>query len=117
MHRIPVFSYSVERFVPEVEVWLFLNKERYREALLKGFNASRNPPSPLHVCVGALDGTVVRIRKPRDSEHSVHFCAAKGLTTFPHRLFVTQTIVSIYMSVQRLGATQDSLAFSVSTLV
>ena len=51
----------------------FPKSEFQREALSKGFNSSRNPLSPLHDCIGALDGIFVRITKQRDSGHPAQF--------------------------------------------
>jgi hypothetical protein len=47
------------------------------------FITLRNPPSPLHGCVGAVDGLLLHITKPADRYNPAHYFCRKGFYAIP----------------------------------
>jgi hypothetical protein len=93
----------------------FANAKELRRMAVD-FTNSRNPPSPLHGCIGALDGILLRVSKPADLYHPAKFYCLKGYYALPFQAVVDSRYNVRYMSVRCAGATHDNLAFSVSTL-
>lgn len=63
-----------------------------------------------------MDDVAVRIKKPRDSEYPAKFWFRKEFYAFPVQAVCDSKNRFTYMSVQGVGGTHDSLAFSVSSL-
>jgi hypothetical protein len=93
-----------------------LGNENELRRLAIDFTSSRSPSSPLHGCVGALDGVLFKISKPADKYHPAkHYCR-KGYYAISLQLLLDSRYKVLYLSAKCAGATHDNLAFSFSTL-
>jgi DDE superfamily endonuclease len=93
----------------------FDDREKLRRVSID-FTSSRSPPSPLHGCVGALDGILFKISKPADHFHPAKYYCRKGFYALPFQVVVNSRYKILYVSARCAGATHDNLAFAVSTL-
>ena len=80
------------------------------------FNESRQNPSPLFGCVGALDGISIAIQKPPDEYVPRNFYCRKGMYAMPVQAIVDSRYRFLYMSCRCVGSTHDSVAFHVSSM-
>jgi hypothetical protein len=85
-------------------------------AQAENFRTSRDPPSPLWGCIGALDGIALAIKKPHDQYFPRHFYTRKGFYAMPIQAVCDSNYKFLYMSARCVGSTHDSLAWAVSTL-
>lgn len=90
--------------------------ERALRLLSIGFTRSRCPPSPLHGCVGALDGVLVKISKPPNSCNPAKFYCRKGFYAIPVQVVCDYQYRILYASMKCAGSTHDRTAFAVSDL-
>jgi DDE superfamily endonuclease len=81
-----------------------------------GFTQSRCPPSPLHGCVGALDGVLVKISKPPNSCRPAQFYCRKGFYAIPVQVVCDYRYKILHASMKCAGSTHDRIAFAVSEL-
>jgi hypothetical protein len=61
------------------------------------FTNSRSPPSPLHGCIGALDGILLKVSKPADIYHPAKFYCRKGYYALPFKVVVDSRYKVRYM--------------------
>jgi hypothetical protein len=77
---------------------------------------SRNPPSPLHGCVGAVDGLLLHITKPADRYNPAHYFCRKGFYAIPLQVVCDSNYRVIYISMKCADSTHDRVANEVSAL-
>ena len=82
----------------------------------KNFKLSRNPPSPLSGCVGALDGIAVKIKKPSWCHAPSNFFCRKLYYALPVQAVVDSDYRFLCCSARCVGSTHDSIAHTVSAL-
>jgi hypothetical protein len=88
--------------------------DRKLQRMARAFTQSR--ASPLFGCVGALDGILIPIRKPRDDLCPRKYFCRKGYYALPVQVVCDSSYRFLFMSALTAGATHDNLAFSVSNL-
>jgi DDE superfamily endonuclease len=93
-----------------------LGNENELRRLAIDFTSSRSPYSPLHGCVGALDGVLFKISKHADKYPPAKYNCRKGYYALLLQVLVDSRYKVLYVSSKCAGATHDNLAFSVSTL-
>ncbi len=84
--------------------------------LEEGFRFSRANESPLRGCVAAVDGIVVKIRKPSDIYGLAKFFNRKGLYSIPVQAVVDSNYKFLAVSARCSGSTHDSTAFGLTRL-
>ncbi len=84
--------------------------------LADGFSAFRHAPSPIHGCIGALDGIAIAIQKPPDQYVPRNFYCRKGKYALPVQAVVDYKYRFLYMTCKCVGSTHDSIAFATSSL-
>ena len=84
--------------------------------LANGFMYSRERPSPLYGCVGALDVIAIAIRKPPDEYIPRNFHGRKGMYALPVHAVVDRKLLFLYMVCRCSRSTHDAAAFDISEL-
>ena len=82
----------------------------------KTFKMSRNPPSPLSGCVGALDGIAIKIKKPAWCHAPSTLFCRKLYYALPVQAVVDADYRFLCCSARCVGSTHDSVAHTVSAL-
>jgi hypothetical protein len=81
-----------------------------------GFTRSRCPPSPLHHCVRALDGVLVKIAKPPNPCRPTQLYCRKGFYAIPVQVVCDYQYRILYASMKCACSKHDRIAFAVSEL-
>jgi hypothetical protein len=84
--------------------------------LALAFTCSRQPPSPLYGCVGAVDGICIEIQKPPDEFGPRAFYCRKGMYAIPAQALVDANYRFLYLSAKCAGSTPDGIAWESSSL-
>jgi hypothetical protein len=93
----------------------FDNEIALRKCSIQFIN-SRNPPSPLHGCVEAVDGLLLHITKPADRYNPAHYFCRKGFYAIPLQVVCDSNYRVLYISMKCAGSTHDRVAYEVSAL-
>ena len=80
------------------------------------FKTSRRLPNPLHGCIGAVDGIVIRVRQPESDYGPRHFFNRKGYYAICAQVLVDSDYRVRCYSALATGSTHDSVALEISNL-
>ena len=84
--------------------------------MAQGFKYSRSRPNPLHACIAALDGIVLRMKQPGKKYNPRDFYNRKGYFAFPVQAAVDSNYRFLTFSAMAMGCTHDSTAHAMSNL-
>jgi DDE superfamily endonuclease len=93
----------------------FDNEIALRKCSIQFIN-SRNPPSPLHGYVEAVDGLLLHITKPAYRYNPAHYFCRKGFYAIPLQVVCNSNYRVLYISMKCAGSTHDRVAYEVSAL-